>query len=162
MIANLHYFPSALEGFQLSRRYPMSRRLLALLSVGLVAAAAWLSRPTDEPGRAPAAVAELRAFGPVHPRLSPAGDRVVCSYQAALWVMPATGGTMTRMTSGDGFDTEPVWSPDGKRIAYLNGQQFGSGQVRVVQAADGAAVEVPGVVQASGKLAVHPDGQRIL
>jgi len=140
----------------------MSRRLLALLSVGLVAAAAWLSRPTDEPARAPAADAELRAFGPVHPRLSPAGDRVVFSYQAALWVMPAAGGTMTRLTSGDGFDTEPVWSPDGKRIAYLNGQPFGSGQVRVIQAADGAAVEVPGAVQASGKLAFHPDGQRIL
>src|SRR5262249_61322799 len=101
----------------------MSLFLLAFLSVGVVTAAAWLARSTDEPTRAPAAVAELRAFGPVHPRLSPASDRVVFSYQGALWGMPATGGTMTRLTSGDGFDTEPVWSPDSKRIAYLNGRE---------------------------------------
>src|SRR5262245_11440102 len=140
----------------------MSRRLLALRPVGLVPAPAWPSRPTDEPARAPAADAELRAFGPVHPRLSPVGDRVVFSYQAALWVMPATGGTMTRLTSGDGFDTEPVWSPDSKRIAYLNGREFGSGRVSMIRAADGAPMEVPGAVQTSGKLAFHPDGQRIL
>ncbi|MBI1913555.1 MAG: CehA/McbA family metallohydrolase, partial [Planctomycetes bacterium] len=140
----------------------MSRLLLACISVGVVTAAAWLARSTDEPARAAAAVAQLRAFGPVHPHLSPAGDRVVFSYQAALWVMPATGGTMTRLTSGDGFDTEPAWSPDGKRIAYLNGREFGSGRVCVIGVADGATTEVPGAVQVSGKLAFHPDGQRIL
>src|SRR5436309_8436728 len=140
----------------------MSRFLLAVLSVGVVTTAAWLARSTDEPARRPAAVAQLRAFGPVHPRLSPAGDRVVFSYQAALWVMPATGGTMTRLTSGDGFDTEPAWSPDGKRIAYLNGREFGAGRVRMIDAADGAVNEVSSAVQATGKLAFHPDGQRIL
>ncbi len=140
----------------------MSRLLFACISVGVVTTAAWLARSTDEPARAPVAVAQLRAFGPVHPRLSPAGDRVVFSYQAALWVMPASGGTMIRLTSGDGFDTEPVWSPDGKRIAYLNGREFGSGQVRVIGATDGAPTKVPGAVQANGKLAFHPDGQRIL
>src|SRR5436309_4316659 len=144
----------------------MSRFLLAVLSVGVVTTAAWLARSTDEPARTPTAVAQLRAFGPVHPRLSPAGDRVVFSYQAALWLMPASGGTMTRLTSGDGFDTEPVWSPDGKRIAYVNGREFGSGRVRVIQcgptsatSAHGGQAEIPGAVQASGKLAFHPDGQ---
>src|SRR5262249_42654620 len=130
-------------------------------SVGVVTAAALLSRSSDEPTRGPAAVAGLRAFGPVHPRLSAAGDRIVFSYQGALWRMPAAGGTATRLTRGDGFDTEPAWSPDGGRIAYLNGRDFSSGRVRLIKAADGTLVEIPGV-QASGKLASHPDGRRLL
>src|SRR5262249_9565796 len=74
----------------------MSRILVSLLPVGVVGTAAWLARSTDEPARSGTASARLRAFGPVQPRLSPAGDHVVFSYQGALWVMPVSGGTMTR------------------------------------------------------------------
>jgi hypothetical protein len=69
---------------------------------------------------------------------------------------------MTRLTRGDRFDTEPVWSPDGEQIAYLNGRTFGAGQVRVIRAADGSSVAALEGVQANGKLAFHPDGQRLL
>jgi TolB protein len=140
----------------------MSRFLLASLSLSLLATAAWLARSSDEPASDAIPGGELRAFGPLHPRLSPAGDRVVFSCQAAIWVMPATGGTMTRLTSGDGFDTEPAWSPDGKRIAYLNGDSFGSGRVRVIGAEDGALAFARDNVRASGRLAFHPDGKRLL
>jgi hypothetical protein len=139
----------------------MRRLLLACIAVGLVATTAWLSRSSDGPAPPPAA-AELRAFGPVQPRLAPAGDRVVFSCQAAIWVMPAAGGTMRRLTDGDGFDTEPAWSPDGKRIAYLNGREIGAGQVRVIRAEDGAPAGATDGVQATGKLAFHPDGKRLL
>jgi WD40-like Beta Propeller Repeat len=140
----------------------MRRFLLACVAVGLVATSAWLSRSPNEPAREPAPTGALRAFGPVHPRLAPAGDRVVFSCQAALWVMPAAGGTMTRLTGGGGFDSEPVWSPDGQHIAYLNGREVGAGQVRVIRAEDGAPVAGPDGVQATGKLAFHPDGRRLL
>src|SRR5262249_27063139 len=49
----------------------------------------------------------------------------------------------------------------GRRIAYLNGRELSSGRVRLI-AADGTPVEVPGGVQANGKLAFHPDGRRLL
>src|SRR5260370_17403993 len=101
------------------RRSFMSRLLLASVSLGLVATAAWLSPLSDELRHEPTLGIELRAFGPLHPRLAPAGDRIVFSCQAAIWTLPAAGGTMTRLTSGDGFDSEPVWSPHTERIAYL-------------------------------------------
>jgi Tol biopolymer transport system component len=51
---------------------------------------------------------------------SPDGKRIVFSVQGALWVMPVTGGTATRITSWRLEPTQPVWSPDGKTIAFQN------------------------------------------
>jgi TolB protein len=140
----------------------MSRPLVATLSFILVAAAALWSRSSPEPAGQPASESNLRAVGALHPRLAPAGDRVAFSYQGAVWVMPAAGGAMTRLTDGDGFDIEPAWSPNGKRIAYLNTRNFSSGTLRVINAEDGTAVASPEGVQAGGKLAFHPDGRRVL
>jgi hypothetical protein len=94
--------------------------------------------------------------------LAPAGDRVAFSYQGAIWLMPAAGGVMKRLTMGDGFDIEPTWSPDGKRIAYVNSRSFTSGALQLVNADDGSALASPDGVQAGGKLAFHPDGRRLL
>ena len=139
----------------------MRRLVLTGLSAAFLAAAVLLSRPSlDEPRDTAQAVP--RAFGPLQPRLSSAGDRVVFSYQGAIWVLPADGGVMTRLTAGEGFDVEPAWSPDGKRVAYVNGRGFFAGPVRVVGADDGAPFEIPSAVQAQGKLAFHPDGRRLL
>src|SRR5690349_20396902 len=51
---------------------------------------------------------------------SPDGKRIVFSAQGALWVMPSGGGTATRITDWHLEPTAPVWSPDGKRIAFQN------------------------------------------
>src|SRR5262245_8761470 len=53
-----------------------------------------------------------RAFGAIMPRLSPDGAAIAFSYQGAIWRMPTTGGEMTRLTRGAGFDVEPAWSSD--------------------------------------------------
>ena len=69
---------------------------------------------------------------------------------------------MTRLTDGPGFDIEPVWSPDGGRIAYLNSQAFGSGVLRIVRAEDGAPVPLPKEVRGVEKLSFGPEGTRLL
>lgn len=140
----------------------MSRSLVATLSLGLVAAAAFLSPSSPKPTGEPASESAFRAVGALHPRLAPAGDRVAFSYQGAVWVLPAVGGVMTRLTAGDGLDIEPAWSPDGKRIAYINSRSFFSGALRIIHAEDGTASASPDGAQASGKLAFHPDGGRVL
>jgi Tol biopolymer transport system component len=146
----------------------MFRLLLASASLGLIATAALLSRSSPGPVSESAAEPALRAIGALHPRLSPAGDHVVFSYQGAIWVMPcgtavpAKAHAMKRLTTGDGFDIEPTWSPDGKRIAYINTRNFTSGALRVVDVEDGSSISSPERVQVSGKLAIHPDGKRLL
>jgi hypothetical protein len=87
---------------------------------------------------------------------------VTFSYQGAIWVLPAAGGAMTRLTAGDGLDIEPAWSPDAQRIAFINTRNLSAGTLRIVNAEDGALLRSPDGVQASGKLAFHPDGRRLL
>src|SRR5262249_22494046 len=118
----------------------------------------------EPPGarEAPGRSSESRAFGPIHPRLSHAGDQVVFSYQGALWRMPLTGGVMTRLTDGAGFGIEPAWSRDGRRSAFVNRQGFYGGRLRVIRADDGTPVMLPKEVTAAEKLAFDPDGKRVL
>ena len=51
---------------------------------------------------------------------SPDGTKMVLSLQGGLWIMPASGGTATKITPWDVESTQPAWSPDGQWIAFQN------------------------------------------
>jgi TolB protein len=61
----------------------------------------------------------LRGFGYRHPAWSPDGTKVAVECTGNLWLLPATGGTPTQLTTQGG--RSPTWSPDGTRIAYETG-----------------------------------------
>src|SRR5438067_5357144 len=52
--------------------------------------------------------------------VSPDGRTIVFELLGDLYTMPIAGGTATRITSGPAFDSQPRWSPDGKRIVFLS------------------------------------------
>jgi len=52
--------------------------------------------------------------------VSPDGKTIVFELLGDLYTMPMGGGAATRITSGPGFDSQPRWSPDGKRIVFLS------------------------------------------
>src|SRR6267378_2568260 len=52
--------------------------------------------------------------------VSPDGKTIVFELLGDLYTMPIAGGAATRITSGPGFDSQPRWSPDGKRIVFLS------------------------------------------
>ena len=58
----------------------------------------------------------------VHPRFSPDGQRVALDIsdgkQRDIWVYEIARDTLTQLTFDPGNDTVPVWTPDGKRIAF--------------------------------------------
>ena len=41
--------------------------------------------------------------------------------ESALYVVPASGGSWTRITDGKHWDDKPRWSPDGKTIYFVSG-----------------------------------------
>jgi serine/threonine protein kinase/WD40 repeat protein len=53
--------------------------------------------------------------------LSPDGRQVaveIPSNTLQIWVYNIARGTLTRLTTGEGYNSFPIWTPDGKRIAY--------------------------------------------
>ena len=78
------------------------------------------------------------------PRLSPDGARVTRSVldpltgDADIWVDDLMRETRVRISSSRDLDLAPVWSPDGRRIAYRSGS-WGTSNVSIASA-DGTGV----------------------
>lgn len=52
--------------------------------------------------------------------LSPDGRRIVFDLLGDLYTLDSRGGTATRITSGVAFDAQPVFAPDGERLAFVS------------------------------------------
>src|SRR5687768_294117 len=75
-----------------------------------------------------------RAFGGIQPAISPDGNVIALSFQGSICRMPSEGGTLTRLSVGEGADVEPAWSPDGKQIAFIRSPAFYAGVFRMIRA----------------------------
>jgi len=50
--------------------------------------------------------------------ISPDGSQIAFTYNADIYLVAANGGKATRLTTHSAYDTKPVWSHDGSKIAF--------------------------------------------
>lgn len=55
-----------------------------------------------------------------YPTISPDGNKIAFSYQGDLFVVDSKGGVANQITSHGAYDFQPVWSNDGKQIAFAS------------------------------------------
>jgi len=76
----------------------------------------------DRKGAARPVTATRRDY--IWPRLSPDGRRLALGITEAgntdIWIYDLARGTLPRLTFEPGMDNYPVWTPDGKRVAYAS------------------------------------------
>jgi len=137
---------------EISRSWVRVMGISTVLVVSL--GVSWIKTPSGQDSRK-----VWRAVGAIYPRISDSGEAIVFCYQGAVWRIPRQGGTMRRLTRRPGFDVEPAWSHDSKRIAYVNSS---NGELNLIDAVSGVPAKLPAKVLAEGKLFFHPDDRHLL
>lgn len=83
--------------------------------------------------------------GGVDADMSPDGSAVArvrsVNGNADVWLVETARGVLRRLTSDPGLDREPIWSPDGTRIAFVS-MRKGPGDIFVRRASGAAPEEV--------------------
>ena len=73
-----------------------------------------------------------------YPAISPDGQTILFEYKGDIYSVPTAGGTATPLTITESYEFAPVWSHDGKSIAFAS-DRYGNFDVFVMPAAGGEA-----------------------
>ena len=97
------------------------------------------------------------------PRLSPDGEKLVASVLTKLYVMDADSGTTPkRLTSGDAWEFKPVWSPDGRWIAFVTWSMNDGGHIwRTRSNGSGRPQQLSDIPSFYTDLVYSPDGETL-
>ncbi len=60
-----------------------------------------------------------------HSAISPDGKTIAFAYKGDIFTVPSEGGDATQLTANSAFDSEPIWSPDGSKIAFMSDRMGG-------------------------------------
>ncbi len=76
-----------------------------------------------------------------YPAISPDGSTIAFSFKGDLYTVPTAGGDARPLTVGESYEYAPVWSHDGRSIAFAS-DRYGNFDVFVMPASGGEATRL--------------------
>ena len=73
--------------------------------------------------------------------ISPDGEQIAFTYKGNIYIVDADGGQARQITSNPAYDTDPMWTPDGRQIVFASYREK-SKDIYKVSAAGGAPVRL--------------------
>jgi serine/threonine-protein kinase len=120
----------------------------------------------DRTGRTETLWEEAGIYG--SPRLSPDGKSLALSVLRDdnwdVWIYDLQRGVATRLTFGEGYDADPVWSADGEWIAFSSDRE-GTPTIfrkRTDGSSEAERLLEPGIIPFASPLSWSPDGKVLL
>ncbi|WP_304961306.1 S41 family peptidase [uncultured Duncaniella sp.] len=74
-------------------------------------------------------------------QISPDGKTIAFTYKGDIFTVPAAGGEAKRLTTAESYESVPVWSPDGKSIAFASDRNGGQ-DIYIMEAKGGPACQL--------------------
>ncbi len=94
-------------------------------------------------------------------KISPNGQEIAFTYKGDIYKVNANGGTATRLTTRESYETSPIWSPDGSKIAFASSRNGGM-DIYVMSANGGSATRLTYHSGSEIPETFTPDGKHII
>jgi TolB protein len=102
------------------------------------------------------------ASTPWRPAFSPDGREIAFSMSGSIWKIGIDDDVAVELTAGETYDSSPIWSPDGRWIAYTADDQYQSINLKLLNVATGESSDLTTGEQLNIDPVWSPDGSLLL